>query len=97
MHLDVMTAFLSGEIKENIYMEQLPELEKSEQQLRHKLQGNICGLKQSARGWKEKFELDAPQGRINTSQNRSPVVLKEEKVNSWTCILIYADVLIPER
>lgn len=55
-HLDVATAFLNGELKEEIYMTQ-PEgfVQKGEETKVCRLKRAIYGLKQSARAWNEKL------------------------------------------
>jgi hypothetical protein len=67
-HFDVKTAFLNGEIEEDLFMSQ-PEgyISKGEEQLVCKLNRSIYGLKQSAQAW-------------NTKINE--VMLKEEFVSS---------------
>ena len=55
--MDVKTAFLNGELKEDIYMKQ-PEglIEKDKEILACKLRKSIYGLKQSARCWNTELE-----------------------------------------
>lgn len=55
-HMDVKTAFLNGDLNEEIYME-IPEgLPKAENKV-CKLKKALYGLKQSARCWFETFEM----------------------------------------
>ena len=54
--MDVKTAFLNGELEENIYMEQ-PEgyVEKEKENLVCKMKKSLYGLKQSPRCWNRTF------------------------------------------
>ena len=53
-HIDVKTAFLNGELKEDVYMSQPPLFADDDQpNLICKLQRSIYGLKQSAKCWKD--------------------------------------------
>lgn len=55
-HLDVKTAFLNGDIKEDIYMHQ-PEgyISKGEEDLVCKLNKSLYGLKQATKSWNDKI------------------------------------------
>lgn len=55
-HYDIKTAFLNGELKEDIYMKQ-PKgfIEKGKEHLACHLKRTLYGLKQSARAWNEKM------------------------------------------
>ena len=54
--MDVVSAFLNGELKEEIYMRQPPGYElKGKEELVCKLRKSIYGLKQSPRCWNEKL------------------------------------------
>jgi len=54
IHMDVKTAFLHGELEENIFMEQPEGISKKEGFV-CKLNKSIYGLKQSPRCWNQKF------------------------------------------
>lgn len=68
--MDVKTAFLNGELKEEIFMKQ-PEgfVSKGEENLVCKLQRSIYGLKQSARCWNT--ELDNQLKKMEFIQSKS--------------------------
>ena len=56
-HLYVKTAFLHGEIEEELYMEQPPGfIDKKHPALICRVKKGLYGLKQAARGWKEKLK-----------------------------------------
>ena len=54
--MDVKTAFLHGDVKEDIYMQQLEGFEeKSKENMVCKLKKSLYGLKQAPREWHHKF------------------------------------------
>jgi len=57
--MDVKTAFLQGNLKEEVYMEQPHGLEKKGEEAKVcKLKKSIYGLKQSPRAWYERLEME---------------------------------------
>ena len=69
--LDVTTAFLHGDLKEEIYMEQ-PEgfEEKGKEHMVCKLRKNLYGLKQAPRQWYKKFDsFMVSQNYIKTNED----------------------------
>ena len=67
-HLDVKTAFLNGEIKEDIYITQPEGFEvKGKEDHILKLQKALCGLKQAPRAWNSKLnEVLLKQGFVRS-------------------------------
>ena len=89
--LDVKTAFLHGELEEDIYMEQpegfvIPEKEK----LVCKLKKSLYGLKQSPRQWYKRFDTFMLSQGFKRSNYDSCVYLKTVK-GSTICLLLYVD------
>ncbi|XP_053166755.1 uncharacterized protein LOC128351321 isoform X1 [Hemicordylus capensis] len=93
-HLDIKTAFLHGEIEEDIYMQQPPGFEEpGKKGLVCKLQKSIYGLKQAARAWNEKLnQLLLKEGF--TQGKADPCLYSRLRDNRWTYILTYVDDLI---
>ena len=55
--MDVRTAFLHGDLDEEIYMKQLEQFTiKGKKELVYKLKKSLYGLKRSARMWYQKFD-----------------------------------------
>ncbi len=76
--MDVSTAFLNGELEEEIYMSQ-PEgyVKEGEQELVCKLNKSIYGLKQSSRCWFntiDEFLENRVQTRVSTSSEREKIL-----------------------
>jgi len=55
--MDVKIAFLNGDLKENIYMEQLEGFTKESEHLVCKLHKSLYELKQSPRAWNQKIDV----------------------------------------
>lgn len=77
-HLDVKTAFLNGDLSENVYMVQ-PEgfVKKGEERKVYKLNKAVNGLKQAAKAWNEKIN--------NVLINK----LGFKRLSSEPCVYIY--------
>jgi hypothetical protein len=92
--MDVKTAFLNGELEEEIYMQQPEGLEKgSSNKLVCKLNKAIYGLKQAPRAWYQKINaylLKSGFSRTNTDHSVYILNSKESKV----IISIYVDDLL---
>ena len=68
--LDVTTAFLNGELKEEIYMKQPEQFEgKGKEHLVCKLKRSIYGLKQSSRCWNEALDKHLKKMGFKQSEN----------------------------
>ncbi|MFV0960764.1 reverse transcriptase domain-containing protein, partial [Klebsiella pneumoniae] len=92
--LDVKNAFLHGDLKEEVYMEQPPgynELDPSTWVC--KLRRSLYGLKQASRSWFESFSMEIQRhGFIKSVLKHSLFMYKDAKITTW--VLIYVDDII---
>ena len=93
-HFDIKTAFLNGDIKEELYMSQ-PEgyVAEGEEHLVCKLQRSLYGLKQSARAWNTKMNNILLANGFVRSKADQCLYSKFEN-GKWMYVLIYVDDLI---
>ena len=94
-HLDVETAFLNGDLEEEVYMK-LPqgfENEKGERDV-VKLKKSIYGLKQSPRCWNKKFVSVLLRMGFIQSDADPCLFIREEKSGERTLIDVFVDDLI---
>jgi transposase InsO family protein len=93
--MDVKTAFLNGDLEEEIYMDQ-PEgyILEGEEQLVCKLSKTLYGLKQSPRAWYKKIdEYFASQSLIKSHVDPNIYVLRRSD-GSFIIIALYVDDLM---
>ena len=91
IQLDVKTAFLNGELEEDIYMEQ-PEGYRTGDPIKTacKLKKSLCGLKQSSRTWNSKFnELIVKMDFIRNVAD--PCMYHRKESNGRTILAIRVD------
>lgn len=93
-HFDIKTAFLNGDIEEDLYMVQ-PEgfSDKNQDHLVCKLNKSIYGLKQSARAWNTKLNKILIEDGFIRSNADYCLYSKQEEEN-WVYIIVYVDDLI---
>jgi hypothetical protein len=94
-HLDVETAFLNGDLEEDVYMK-LPqgfENEKGEREV-VKLKKSLYGLKQSPRCWNKKFVSVLKRLGFVQSNADPCLFIKEEKKGERTLIDVFVDDLV---
>jgi hypothetical protein len=96
--LDVKTAFLHGELEEDIYMEQ-PEgfIIPRKEDLVSKLQKSLYGLKQSPRQWYKRFDTFMLTQGFKRSNYDSCVYLKVAKDSAIYLLLYVDDMLIAAK
>lgn len=78
-HLDIKTAFLYGDIKEELYVKQ-PEgyVQKSKEDYVYKLHKGLYGLKQAAKSWNDKLnDVLLKINFIRSPADRSMLIHKE--------------------
>jgi transposase InsO family protein len=93
--LDVKSAFLNGELKEEVYLEQ-PEgfVQKGQEHLVCKLKKAIYGLKQAPRSWYIKIDTFFNQKGFVKSQSDPNLYVKKDKEGNICLISLYVDDLI---
>ncbi|KAM0994907.1 hypothetical protein PS2_010398 [Malus domestica] len=92
VQLDVKTAFLHGDLKEEIYMCQ-PDgyIVKGKENLFCKLKKSLYGLKQSPRQWYLRFDKFMSGQNYSRSQYDHCVYFKKLQDVSFIYLLIYVD------
>lgn len=91
-HIDVSTAFLYGDLEEEIYMEQPPGFVNDNGKV-CKLQKAIYGLKQSGHQWNKKLDSKLTEIGFKNSNYDRCVYFKRSQ-NTVTYITIYVDDVI---
>ncbi|MFV0960741.1 reverse transcriptase domain-containing protein, partial [Klebsiella pneumoniae] len=92
--LDVKNAFLHGDLKEEVYMEQPPGYSENDASTWVcKLRRSLYGLKQASRSWVESFSMEIQQHGFSKSVlDHSLFMFKNADVTTW--VLIYVDDII---
>ncbi|KAJ1697163.1 hypothetical protein LUZ63_005675 [Rhynchospora breviuscula] len=89
--MDVKTAFLNGELEEEIYMEQPQEfVAKGEEHKVCKLRRFIYGLKQASRQWNLKFHQAVSSNGFEVMKEDHCVYVKWSK-NGFLILTLYVD------
>ncbi|KXJ62447.1 hypothetical protein RP20_CCG009210 [Aedes albopictus] len=90
-HFDVKTAYLHGQLDEELYMVQPPgHVVKGKENKVCRLRRSIYGLKQSARCWNKR--LDAVLKSMGFEQSAADTCLYTKKVNGkMVYLLVYVD------
>ncbi|CAL0329743.1 unnamed protein product [Lupinus luteus] len=91
--LDINTAFLHGDLKENVFMRVPPGIEVKEPNQVCKLQKSIYGLRQASRQWHDKLTSVLVQFGYSKSNADYSLYVKIVGFN-FTAILVYVDDLI---
>lgn len=91
--MDVKTAYLNGEVEEELYMEQ-PDgfVRKGQENLVCKLEKSLYGLKQSAKNWNALDKVLKGFGFVQSEADPNLYILK--KANKFVYLLVYVDDLL---
>lgn len=93
-HMDVKTAFLNGNLEEEIYM-QIPEGITVGKNIVCKLKKALYGLKQAARCWFKEFDtVIRAMGFKESGKDRCIYVLEGESIQDSVYIVQYVDDLV---
>ncbi|CAL8081689.1 unnamed protein product [Prunus armeniaca] len=92
--LDVKSAFLNGELEEEVYAEQ-PQVyvEKGEDNV-YRLRKALYGLKQAPRAWNNKIDHYFMQTGFTRSLSEPSLYLKKEGTHDFLILCLYVDDLI---
>ncbi|CAM8980353.1 unnamed protein product [Rhodiola kirilowii] len=89
--MDVKTAFLHGDLKEEIYMVQPQGFEvPGKEKLVCKLQKSLYGLKQAPRQWYKKFDSFMSNSKFTRCQDDHCCYVRKSD-NSYIILLLYVD------
>ena len=93
--MDVVSAFLNGELREEIYMQQPPGyIQSGKEELVCKLKKSIYGLKQSPRCWNERFCEHLKSLGFKESGADPCVFIRENSKKKLEVIAVYVDDLL---
>ena len=93
--LDVKSAFLNGELQEEVYVEQ-PEgyVIKGKEDKVYRLHKALYGLKQAPRAWNSKIDSYFQKNKFQRSQNEPSLYIKKEGTKDFLIVCLYVDDLI---
>ena len=92
VQLDVKTAFLQGDLEEEIYMTQLDGLKVSgKENWVCKLTKSLYGLKQSLRQWYKRFDRFMKMQRYTRNKFDHCVYFRKLQEGSFVYLLLYVD------
>lgn len=92
-HIDIKTAYLYGQLQEEIYMRQPPGYEIGNQNDVCRLRRSLYGLKQAARVWNERIDSVLKAMGFHQSQ-ADPCLYILEASGTYIFLLIYVDDII---
>ena len=96
--MDVKTAFLHGDLEEEIYMEQ-PEgfLEKGKEDYVCRLKKSLYGLKQAPRQWYLKFDSVMGEQGYKRSSSDHCAYIKRFSGDDFIILLLYVDDMLSRK
>ena len=90
--MDVMTAFLHGNLEEEIYMEQPEGFEQTGQtDLVCRLKKSLYGLKQAPRLWYQRFDTEIRANGYTRCEEDHCVYVHRDRSDGFIVLLLYVD------
>lgn len=94
-HLDVKSAFLNGELEEEIYVDQPQGFEvKGKEEHVYKLNKALYGLKQAPRAWYSKVDKYLTSSGFRRSNFEATLYIREDKYGNMLIVSLYVDDLL---
>ncbi|KAI3721795.1 hypothetical protein L2E82_32813 [Cichorium intybus] len=92
---DVKSAFLNGELKEEVYVSQPPGFESNTEPHKvFRLRKALYGLKQAPRAWYSKIDNFFNKNGFQRSQNEPTLYIKREGTDNLLIVSLYVDDMI---
>jgi transposase InsO family protein len=89
-HLDIKTAFLNGELEEEVYVEQPPGYEDGDRSMACRLHRALYGLRQAPRAWHNRLKKELEDLGYSTS-DADPGLYVSATQGGKTFALVYVD------
>jgi hypothetical protein len=95
MHqVDVKTAFLNGELEEEVYVSQIPGFHNGDGGVVCKLNKALYGLKQSPRAWHKKLDTHLVRQGFVACKSDAGVYVRKGSGQDPVYVLVYVDDLL---
>ena len=94
-HLDVPTAFLNAELKEDIFMEQPEGFSNGDKNYVWKLKKSLYGTKQAGLNWNINFDKTLRSTGLHRLKSDNCVYVKQSRTGNFIIVLIWVDDAIP--
>ena len=92
VQMDVKTAFLHGDLEEDVYMKQPEGFEQpGQEELVCKLSKALYGLKQGSRQWYQKFDAFMRSQKFKRSQEDHCLYTRKISDGSLSILILYVD------
>ncbi|KAF8056151.1 Retrovirus-related Pol polyprotein from transposon TNT 1-94 [Scenedesmus sp. PABB004] len=92
-HVDIKTAFLNGDVEEELWMQQPPGFEQGPPGFACKLRRSLYGLKQAPRAWNQRLHAELLAMGF-TQSAADPAVYFIQHDSSFLIMLVYVDDLL---
>nr|GEY35673.1 retrovirus-related Pol polyprotein from transposon TNT 1-94 [Tanacetum cinerariifolium] len=95
LQFDVKSAFLNGELDEEVYVTQPPGFEKANEKSKvYRLKKALYGLKQAPRAWYSKIDNFFRKNGFERSMNEPTLYIKNQGADNFMIISLYVDDMI---
>jgi Reverse transcriptase (RNA-dependent DNA polymerase)/gag-polypeptide of LTR copia-type/Integrase core domain/GAG-pre-integrase domain/Domain of unknown function (DUF4219)/Zinc knuckle len=92
---DVKSAFLNGELREDVYIEQPRGFEvKGKEEMVYKLDKALYGLKQAPRAWYSKIDAYFREHKFERSSSEPNLYVKKSENSEFLIVCLYVDDMI---
>ncbi len=92
--VDIKTAFLNGDLEEEVFVTQPPGFENGDPRVVCKLNKALYGLKQSPRAWHKKLDAEMSSLGFVACKSDAGVYVRKREVEESMYILVYVDDLL---